>query len=127
MVSRVADEPVRLGVIVGLVVVSDTADNDRPNGPEHLYHLGRWSPQSHWHDFGTVGRRIGDENTPGDAFQDLSGEKHAIAVAEVEDENEGVQSHEATNGCPSISNRTGNGTGDEYTNESTDRSAALKC
>jgi hypothetical protein len=122
-----ADEPVRGGVIPGLVVVSDTAYNDGPNSPEHLQHLRRWSSQSHWHDFGAVGGCIGDENAPRDAFQDLGREKHALAVAEIEDEDGGVQEHETANGGPSISNRTGNGTCDEDTDEGTDWSATLEC
>ena len=127
MASMGADEPVRFGAILGLVVVSDTADNDRPNSPEHLQHLRRWSSQSQWHNFGTVGGCIGDKNAPRDAFQDLGREKHPVAVAEIEDEDEGVQEHETANGCPSISNPTGNGTGDEDSDEGTDWSATLEC
>ena len=90
MVSMGADQPVRRGVELGLVVVGDTANNDRPNGPEHLQHLRRRSSQSHWHDLGAVGGCIGDKNAPRDAFQDLGREKHALAVAEIENEDECV-------------------------------------
>ena len=121
-----ADEPVRRRVGLGLVVVSDTADNDRPNRPEHLQHLCRWSSQSHRHDFGAVGGCIGDKNAPGDAFEDLGREKHPLAVAEVEDEDEAVQEHEAANGRPSISNIAGNGTCDKHPDEGTDWPATLE-
>lgn len=127
MESMGADEPVRCGIRLGLVMVSDTADNDGPNSPEHLQHLRRRSSQSHWHNLGTVGGCIGDENAPRDTFQDLGREKHALAVAEIEDEDEGVQEHETTHGCPSIANPTGNGTCDEHTDEGTDWSATLEC
>jgi hypothetical protein len=90
MASIGADEPVRVGVILGLIVVSDTADNDRPNRPEHLQHLRRWGSQSHGHNLGAVGGRVGDEDTPWDALEDLGREKHSLAVAEIEDEDEGV-------------------------------------
>ena len=108
-------------------MVSDTADNNGPNSPEHLQHLRRWSSQSQGHNFSTVGWCIGDENTPWDTFQDLGGEKHALTVAEIEDEDEGVQEHETANGCPSISNPTGNRTCDEDTNKGSDWSTTLEC
>ena len=122
-----ADEPIRRGVRLGLKVVGDTANNDRPDSPEHLQHLRRWSSQSHRHNLRTVGRCIGDENAPRDAFQDLRREEHALTVAEIEDEDEGVQGHETANGCPSISNFTGNGTCNKDTNEGTNWSATLEC
>ena len=126
MVSMGADQPVRRGVELGLVVVGDTANNDRPNSPEHLQHLRGWSSQPHWHDFGTVGGSIGNENAPRDAFQDLGREKHALTVAEIEDEDKAVQGHETTNGCPPVTNPTGDGTCQEHTNEGTNRPATLK-
>src|SRR4051812_14675131 len=122
-----ADKPVRCGIRLGLVVVSDTADNDGPNSPEHLQHLRRRSSQSQWHDFGTVGGCIGDKNAPRDAFQDLGREKNPLAVAEKENEVEGIQENETPNGCPSISNPTGNGPCDEDTDEGTNWSATLEC
>jgi hypothetical protein len=127
MASMGADEPVRRGVVLRLVVESDAADNDRPNRPEHLQHLRRWGSQSQWHNFGTVGGRIGDKNAPRDAFQNLGREKRPLAVAEIEYEDEAVQEHETANCCPSISNITSNGTCDEDTDEGTDWPAALEC
>lgn len=127
MAPMEVDEPVRGRVRLGLVVVSDTADYNRPNRPEHLQHLRRWSSQSHWHNFGAVGGCIGYKNPPRKAFQDLGRKKHPLAVAEIEDEDEAVQEHETANGCPSISNPTGNGTCHEYTDEGTDWPATLEC
>ena len=110
-----------------MVVVGDTSDNDLPNGPKHLQHLSRWSSQSHWHNFGAVGRCVGDEDTPWNTFEDLGSKEHSLTGTEVEDEDKEVQAHETANGCPSISDRTGDWTGDEDTDKGTDRSAALKC
>lgn len=126
MSSLGADEPVRRGVGLGLVVIGDATDNDRPNSPKHLQHLRRRSSQSQGHNFSAVGGCVGDKNAPWDTFQDLGREEHSLAVAEIEDEDEGIQEHETADGCPSVSNPTGDGTRDENADEGTDRSAALE-
>ena len=88
--AAMGDEPVRRGIISRLVVVGDTADNDRSNSPEHLQHLRGWSSQSQGHNFSTVGGSVGDENSPRNTFHDLGSEKHALAVTKVEDEDGSV-------------------------------------
>src|SRR6201996_9629932 len=53
----------------GLVVIGNATNNDRTNSPEHLQHLSGRSSQSQWHNLSTVGGSVGDENAPGDAFE----------------------------------------------------------
>lgn len=121
------NQPVRGGVGPGLVVVSNTANNDGANSPEHLQHLRRRSSQSHWHNFGTVCGRIGDENAPRDAFQDLRCEEYTRVVAKIEHKDEGIQGHETANSCPSIPDPTRNGTCEKNTDKSADWPTTLEC
>ena len=126
MVDISINIPVSRGVLLGLEVISDTTNDDRTDCPEHLQHLGRRRSQSHWHDLGAIGRSIGDENAPWDAFQYLRGEEHALAVAEIEDEDEAVQGHKSANGRPAVADCRGDGTGEEATNESTNWASTLE-
>jgi hypothetical protein len=123
---RGANKPVGDGVVDGLVVVGDTADDDGTDGPEHLQHLRGRGSQSHGHDFGTVGRGVGDENTPRDTLKNLGCEEHAAGGGKVEHQDEKVEAHESANGCPSVSDPAGNGTGDEDTNQGTDGTRTLE-
>lgn len=108
-------------------MVCDTTDNDGTDSPEHLQHLSCWCSQPQWHDLGTVGRRVGNENAPWDAFQDLGHKEYRIAVGEIEDEDEAVQEHEAADGRPTITDPTGDGASNKDTNEGADRATALEC
>jgi hypothetical protein len=118
--------PVCRRVVPGLVVVSDTADDDRSDSPEHLQHLCCRCSQSHGHNLSAICGCVCDEDAPWDAFQDLRCEEDAIAFGEVEDEDEGVQEHEAANRCPPIADLRSDGAGDEDADEGAERSAALE-
>jgi hypothetical protein len=118
--------PVSRGVSLGLEVISNTTNDDRTDCPEHLQHLGRRRSQSHWYNLGAISRSIGDENAPWDAFQNLRGEEHALAVGEIEDEDEAVQGHKTTDGRPTVADCRGDGTSEEATDESADWASALK-
>ena len=107
-------------------MVGDTTHNNSTDSPEHLQHQRRWSSESHRHDLGTVCGCVGDEDTPRDTLQDLSGEEHALRVTEVEDENECVEGHETTNGCPAVSDPGCDGSSDEDTDEGTYGSRTLE-
>lgn len=100
-----------------IVAISHSTDDNRTNGPEHLKHLRSRSSKLERHDLGTVGGRIGDENTPGNTLKELSDEHDGQRVGKVEDEDEGVEEHETQDGSPSVSDTAGDGTGDGDTDD----------
>ena len=117
MTSVGANEPVCAGIGLGLVVVCDTADNDRTNSPEHLQHLRGWGSEAQRDDLAAVGWCVGDENTPRDSLQKLSSEENRERVGKVGDEDHGVEEHEAEQRRQAIANATGYWTGEEDAKE----------
>lgn len=119
-------EPVRRGVILALVYVADATDNDGANGPEHLQHLSSRGSQLDGHDLAAVCRCVGDEDAPRHAFQKLADEHDGQRLGKVEDEDEGVQQHEAEDGGPAVSDAVGEGPGEADANDGTERAAHLE-
>ena len=109
-----------------VVVIGDTTHNDRPNGPEPLEHLRCRRSQPEGHDLAAVRWCICNKDTPGNALKNLGSKEDSICVCEVEDEDEAVQGHEATNSRPSVPNLAGDGPGEEDADEGTNWSSALK-
>lgn len=109
-----------------IVAISHSTDDNRTNGPEHLKHLRSRSSKLERHDLGTVGRRVGDENTPGDTLKELSDEHDGQRVGKVEDEDEGVEEHESADGSPSVSDTAGDGAGDGDTDDGANGATDLK-
>lgn len=108
-------------------MISDATNDNRTNSPEHLQHLRRRSSQPQWHNLTAVGGSVGDEDTPGNAFEDLRQQQDAEGVAEVEDEDEAVQEHQAANGRPSVSDLASDGTCEEDTDQGTNWATTLEC
>ena len=107
-------------------MICDTTDNNGTDSPEHLQHLSCRSSESHGYDFSAVSGCVGDEDSPWDTLQNLSREEHALGVTEVEDEDECVEGHETSDGCPAVSNPGCDGSGDEDTDEGTYGSRTLE-
>lgn len=107
-------------------MVGDTTNDDSTNRPKHLQHLRCWRSEPHRHDFRAVSRRIRNEDTPRNTLQNLRRQKHALRVAEVEDEDESVQGHQAADGSPSVSDCGCDGAGEEAADEGTNRTGALE-
>lgn len=107
-------------------MVGDTRDDDGPDGPEHLQHLCGRGAQLDGGDLAAVGRGVGDEDAPGDTLEELCDEHDGQRVRKVEDEDEGVQQHEAGDGGPSVSDLAGKGTGEQDTDDCTNWSTHLE-
>ena len=107
-------------------MVGDTSDDDRTNTPEHLQHLRSWCSQPQWYNLRAVGWCVRNEDAPWNTLQDLGSKEHALAVAEVEDEDESVQCHETADGRPSVADPAGDWTRKETTDECTNRTRALE-
>lgn len=100
-----------IGPVVG--AVCGTTDDDTADGPEHLQHLGARGSELDGDDFGAVGGRVGDKDAPRQPLEDLRDKKDGQRVAEVEDEDEGVEAHQADDGGPSVSDPAGERAGDK--------------
>lgn len=108
-------------------MVGDTTHNDGSKGPEHLQHLCSRSSQPERHDLATVRWCICDEDTPGDAFEELRGQHDSQRVGKVENEDESVQGHETRDGRPPVSNLAGKGAGEEDTHKGPNWPSHLQC
>ena len=113
-------------MVQGVVVIGDATHNDRANGPEHLEHLRCRRSQPEGHDLAAVRRCICNENTPRNALENLGSHEDSHCVGKIEDKDERVQGHEATNSRPSVPNLTGDGPGEEDADEGTNWSHTLK-
>lgn len=109
-----------------IVAISNSTYDNRTNGPEHLKHLRSRRTKLKRHDLRAVGRRVGDEDTPGDTLEQLSDEHDGQRVGKVEDEDEGVEEHETEDGSPSVSDTAGDGTGDGDTDDGADGATDLE-
>lgn len=100
---------VPIGVLVqhAVVVVGNATNDDTTDRPEHLQHLGSWGSQPQRHDLGAVGRCICNEDTPWHTLKNLGREHDWERFGKVEDEDEGVQSHQACQGCITVTDATG--------------------
>lgn len=123
-----ADEhvPVGLRAIHYMVYVADGTNDDTPNGPKHLQHLGGRGSQLDGYDLATICRRVGNEDTPWNALENLGDEKDFHGLGKVEDKDEGVKEHEADQGRVTVSDAAGEGTSDEDADESTELPRHLK-
>ncbi|KAG9571471.1 putative sugar transporter, partial [Aureobasidium melanogenum] len=110
-------DPVGPWLVDWVVYISDGADDDTADSPEHLQHLSCGSSKSQGNDLGTVSRSVGNEDTPWNTLEDLSCKDDGHGVCEVEDEDEGIEKHETSQGCIAVTDAGGQGTGDEDTNE----------
>lgn len=123
----VKDVPVSVFRGVLVVVEGNTTNNDTSNSPEHLQHLGRRSSQLDRHNLTAVCGSIGNENTPWQTLEDLCGEIDGERVSKVEDEDECIESHQASDVSPAVSDATGQRSGQEDTNKSSELSRYLEC
>ena len=119
-------EPVCGVLVQAIVAIGDSTDDNGAKCPKHLEHLRGGGSEPKRHDFAAVGRCVGNEDAPWNALEDLRRKEDRVAIGEIEDEDEAVQGHETTNGCPSISDLAGYGTCEEDANESTDGTGTLK-
>lgn len=118
--------PVRTRVLLGVVVVSDTVDDDSTDSPEHLQHLGSRGSQLDWRNLTAVRRCVGNEDTPWNSLEQLGDEHDRERVGEVEDEDESVEKHETGDGRPTVSDAAGKGTSQANTDDSTKGTSHLK-
>jgi hypothetical protein len=73
-----------------LVYVADGTNDDTANRPEHLQHLGSRGSQLYRYDLAAVCRRVGNEDAPWNALENLGREKNWHRFGKVKDEDEGV-------------------------------------
>ena len=118
--------PVRTRVLLGVVVVSDTVDDDSTDSPEHLQHLGSWGTELDGRDLRAVRGSVGNEDTPRDTLEKLGDEHDWERVGEVENEDEAVEKHQTGDGRPSVSNAAGKRTSQADTDNGTNGSSHLK-
>lgn len=107
-------------------MVSDGTNDDTANGPEHLQHLGGRGSQRNWHDLTAVRRRVGNEDAPWQALEKLGHEDDGKRVGKVKGEDEGVQEHEAGQGCVAVSDAAGERTSDEDADQRAELAGHLK-
>lgn len=119
-------DPVRDVLEVLVIMIRNTRNNNRPDGPEHLQHLRRRGAQLDGRDLGAIRGCVGDEDAPGDTLQELCDKHDGERVRKVEDEDEGVQQHEARDGGPSVSDLAGEGASEQDTDDGTDGPAHLE-
>ena len=128
MIARNVEEsiPVRNLSRVFVVAECDSINDQGADSPEHLQHLSSGGSQLDRCDLTAVRWCVRDEDTPGNAFEELGYEEHWKRVAKVHDKDERVQEHEAGNGCPTVSDPASKGTSQHDTADRTKRSTYLE-
>lgn len=119
--------PVSRFTLLVVVEVCNTSYNNGTKSPEHLQHLSRGSSQLNWSDLTAIRWCVGNEDSPWKTLQKLRYEENRKGVAEVEHEDETVQSHQANNSSPAVSESGSDGASDEDTHQCTKRSTRLEC
>jgi hypothetical protein len=110
-----------------VVAVCHSTNNDRSNGPKHLQHLRCRGSKLNRYNLTAVGGSVGNEDSPGQAFQKLGDEHDRQRVGEVHGEDENVQEHETGQGGPAVSNAAGQRTSDENADKCSQLSRDLQC
>ena len=109
------------------VDVGDGANDDTADGPEHLQHLRRRCPQLDRHNLAAVCRCVGNEDSPGQTFENLGSKDYRKGFGEVEDENEDIQEHQTSQGGPAVPDATGQRASNKDTDECAKLAGHLEC
>jgi hypothetical protein len=112
--------------MVSVVMEGDATNDDTANRPEHLQHLGSRGSQFYRHDLAAVCRRVGNEDAPWQALENLGRENNWKRIGKVKREDEGVQAHEAGQGRVTVSDTAGEGASEEDADKRTELPRHLK-
>lgn len=109
-----------------LIFECDGTHDDGTKSPEHLQHLSAGSSQSEGDDLAAVRGSVGNEDPPRNSFEELRQEQDAKRVAKIEDEDEAVEDHKATDNRPPVPDAASNWTRDKNTDDRANRTTALE-